>query len=80
MDIVLEARTGRLVGIEVTASATPGAADFKSLALLAEVAGKRFHRGILLYTGTQAVPFGKNLFALPVSALWRVASEQARAA
>ncbi|MBI2156214.1 MAG: ATP-binding protein [Candidatus Rokubacteria bacterium] len=80
VDIVLEARTGRLVGIEVTASATPGAADFKSLALLAEVAGKRFHRGILLYTGTQAVPFGENLFALPVSALWRVASEQARAA
>jgi len=30
-----------------------------------------FLRGIVLYTGDQPVPFGSNLYALPVSALWR---------
>jgi hypothetical protein len=33
--------------------------------------GERFLRGIVLYTGDQPVPFGSNLYALPVSALWR---------
>jgi len=33
--------------------------------------GERFLRGIVLYTGDQPVPFGSNLHALPVSALWK---------
>jgi len=36
-----------------------------------DLLGKRFLRGIILYTGDQVVPFGSNLYALPVSALWR---------
>jgi uncharacterized protein len=37
---------------------------------LQEVLGPRFLRGVLLYTGASSVPFGKDLFTLPVSALW----------
>jgi hypothetical protein len=70
VDIVLEDKAGRIVGIEVKASATIGANHFKGLKLLAEAAGERFVRGILLYTGANAVPFAKNLFALPVPVLW----------
>lgn len=33
--------------------------------------GNRFHRGVLLYTGQESVPFGTGLYALPVGALWR---------
>jgi len=70
VDIVLEDRAGKLVGIEVKASATIHAHDLKGLHALAEMSGKRFHRGIVLYTGAESVPFGESLTALPVQSLW----------
>ncbi len=63
----------RIVGVEVKASATISASDFKGLKALAEAVSDRFHRGVLLYTGSEALPFGKQMHALPVSALWRIA-------
>jgi predicted AAA+ superfamily ATPase len=71
VDLVLERRGGAVVGIEVKSAATVSAADFKGLRALAAAAGRRFRRGIVLYTGTEIVPFGSGLFALPVEALWR---------
>ncbi len=76
VDLVLEDRAGRIVGIEVKASATLDNNHFKGLRALAEAAGERFIRGIILYGGTQAVPFSKNLLAVPISALWQ--NEKAR--
>ncbi len=70
VDIVLEDRSGRIVGIEVKAGATLGTDDLKGLKALAELAGKQFHRGIVLYTGQDMLPFGSRIHALPVSALW----------
>ncbi|TAK51823.1 MAG: ATP-binding protein [Gammaproteobacteria bacterium] len=70
VDLVLERRSGALVGIEVKSAATVSAADFKGLRALAGIVGQRFHRGIVLYTGSEIVPFGARLFALPVEALW----------
>ena len=52
------------------ASATVTSHDFNGLRALAEMTGPRFHRGIVLYTGTETIPFGANLYALPVDALW----------
>jgi len=37
---------------------------------LAERAGDRFVRGVLLYAGDARVPFAANLHAMPISALW----------
>jgi predicted AAA+ superfamily ATPase len=74
VDLVLEADDGRLVGIEVKAAATVGAADMRGLAALREVAAKRFHRGVVLYTGRETLPFGPGLWAMPVSALWQLAA------
>jgi predicted AAA+ superfamily ATPase len=71
VDLVLERRGGALVGIEVKCAATVSAEDFKGLRVLAEIAGRRFRRGIVLYTGAEVVPFGAGLFAMPVEALWR---------
>jgi len=71
VDIVLENPAGEVVGIEVKASSTVKSSDFKGLKYLSELLGDRFLRGILLYTGDQPVPFGSNLYALPVSTLWR---------
>ena len=72
VDLVLEDSAGRLVGVEVKASATLGGRDWNGLKALAEAAGKRFHRGVILYTGSEVVPFGARLHALPVAALWRM--------
>ena len=58
------------MGIEVKASSSVNAGHFKGLKLLAEAAGERFVRGIVLYTGMTTVSFGKNLTAVPVPALW----------
>jgi len=71
VDIVLEDRSGNLVGIEVKASATVHAHDFKGLKMLAEATGGIFRRGIVLYTGTEIIPFGESLTALPVQILWQ---------
>ncbi len=71
VDLLLEDAAGRVVGIEVKAAATLGARDFRGLQLLRESLGTRFLRGVVLYTGRESVPFGPNIQALPVSALWR---------
>jgi len=38
--------------------------------MLQDTLGKRFRRGIVLYTGSEGISFGKNLFALPIQSLW----------
>ncbi len=70
VDFVLENKTGHLVGIEVKKTASPNSSDFKGLRYLREHTGERFLRGILLYTGGSIVPFGPDLHAVPISALW----------
>jgi len=70
VDIVLEDASGKLVGIEVKNSQTVSASDFKGLMYLQEEAKSIFHRGIVFYSGSEIVPFGPNLYALPMSALW----------
>lgn len=70
MDAVLEARDGRVAGVEIKSGATVTGGDFRALRWLAAHAGSRFAAGVVLYAGEEALPFGPNLWALPVSALW----------
>jgi len=70
VDIVLEDARGKVVGIEVKSGTRLGGQDFKGLRILGEMAGKHFHRGIVLYTGSEAIPFGLNLYALPIDHIW----------
>jgi predicted AAA+ superfamily ATPase len=70
VDVVME-DAGRLVGVEVKASGAVTGGDFKGLHALREMTGKRFTRGVVLYAGAEAVPFGTDLFALPIESLWR---------
>jgi hypothetical protein len=71
VDLVLEQRSGSVVGIEIKNGATVSSADLSGLRTLREAAGGRFRRGIVLYTGQDVVPFGDRLWAVPVDALWR---------
>lgn len=77
VDVVLEDARGAVVGVEVKASATIKMEDFKGLRALSQIAGKRFHRGIVLYDGAESLPFGPGLHAMPISALWRLGAEKA---
>src|SRR5262249_15922470 len=52
VDLVMDARDGALVGVEVKSSATVRGGDFAGLRVLEEIAGDRFRRGVVLYTGT----------------------------
>jgi predicted AAA+ superfamily ATPase len=70
VDLVLEDRAGRIVGIEIKASASVDAGHFKGLKALAEAAGDRFVRGIVIYSGNRAVPFANNLLAMPATEVW----------
>lgn len=72
VDSVLERPDGMLVGVEVKAASSVGPDDFSGLRVLAARAGSKFHRGVVLYTGSRTVPFGRNLHAIPISALWRL--------
>jgi hypothetical protein len=59
-----------VVGVEVKASATVTAADFKGLKQLQEACGDKFACGLVLYDHDKTVPFGERLFATPLSVLW----------
>lgn len=69
VDFVLENSLRQLIGIEVKAAATVLPQDFKGLKRLQAQAGDSFITGIVLYDGTQALPFGNGLWAVPLSAL-----------
>jgi uncharacterized protein len=70
VDFVLENRQGQITGIEVKASATVDSKDFRGLRHLQETEGAIFQRGIVLYAGREVVPFGENLWAVPLSVWW----------
>lgn len=70
VDLILEAGDGRVVGIEVKASASVTARDARHLAALRDKLGERFVAGIVLHTGRTAAPFGDRITAAPLDALW----------
>jgi uncharacterized protein len=70
VDILVEDERGAMVGIEVKASATVHASDFKGIRKLLDICADDLKLGVVLYDGTKVVPFGDRLFAAPMSCLW----------
>ena len=70
VDVVIENAAGRLMGVEVKASASVNDRDLRGLKKLASVAGPMFHMGVVLYDGTETLPLGAGLWAVPLSSLW----------
>ena len=70
VDLVLEGPEG-LVGIEVKSKRRVGSGDFSGLRALERSVTERFRAGYVLHLGSQALPFGDNLWSLPVHAVWR---------
>lgn len=69
VDFVLESATGQIIGVEVKASATVQATDFKGMRRLQLLAGSSFVTGIVLYDGEHPLPFGDGLWAVPLGLL-----------
>jgi hypothetical protein len=72
VDVVLERGAGQVAGVEVKASATVTAADFRGLRKLKDAAGRRFAAGVVLYDGEMSAGFGDGLYAVPIRALWEM--------
>ena len=70
VDVVLEDRSGRLAGIEVKAAATLSSGDVRGIQALATAAGKKWVRGVVLYTGAEVIPFANNMHGVPITHLW----------
>jgi predicted AAA+ superfamily ATPase len=70
VDVVLEDRAGRLAGVEVKAAATLSGNDVRGLQALASTADKKWVRGIVLYTGSEVIPFANNIHGVPINHLW----------
>lgn len=70
VDILLEDRRGRLVAIEIKAGATVGRSAIRAIDKLRSLAGERFAAGLVLCTTRQTVPLGRQIWAVPIEALW----------
>ena len=70
IDFMIEKRNGDILAIEVKAAQTVMPDDFKHIRFLQNSLPENFIRGIVLYSGEKIVEFGKNLYAVPVSAMW----------
>ena len=71
VDLVLENRKKQLFGIEIKSAATLKEQDFKGLKQLSKLAGDKFQKGIILYSGEEMLSFGDNLWAVPIANVWR---------
>ncbi len=69
VDVIVE-RHGRVVAIEIKATATPLTSHARHIKYLQSKLGERFALGIILHTGTQQLWLGERIAALPVAALW----------
>jgi predicted AAA+ superfamily ATPase len=69
VDMVLES-SGRVAAVEVKAAATVSGDDFNGMRKVQYAVGTLFVAGVVLYDGDAVVPFGKALYAVPISSLW----------
>ncbi len=70
VDVVLENRDGAVIGVEVKSAFSVSASDFSGLRTLRESLKERFVRGVVIYLGSDIIPFAENLHAVPLSMLW----------
>lgn len=70
VDVILESADGRVVGVEIKATASAAHHDARHLVWLREQLGDRFVTGVVLGTGREIYPLGERITAVPIAALW----------
>ena len=71
VDFILESSRGEIVGIEVKSTSKVSSRDFRHLEVLKRDINEKFKCGIVIHPGKNAVPFGDQLYALPLASLWQ---------
>ena len=72
VDLVLEHRNGKIIGVEVKAKATIKKSDLKGMIELAKASKERFYRGFIFYGGDEILPIsvdGFLFYCLPLGVL-----------
>ena len=70
VDLVLEKPSGEVACVEIKGSAQVAPKNFRGLQALKKDLGDKFKTGVVLYGGKDIVPFGDDMFAVPISVLW----------
>jgi hypothetical protein len=70
VDIIAELPGGRLVGMEVKATASPSHDDARHLRWLRSHNPNRFVAGVVFHTGPDVIQFDDCTFAVPICAFW----------
>jgi hypothetical protein len=70
VDIVIEMPGGKLMGIEIKASAAPRSSDARHLRWLRDRFPDRFVAGAVLHTGPDIIDLDDRILALPISTFW----------
>lgn len=70
VDLIVEAPDGRIIAIEIKATAAPKRDDGRHLIWLRDEFGPTFVAGIVFHTGPMAFKLDQNIHALPISVLW----------
>lgn len=70
VDLVLEAADGRVVAVEVKATAAPTAEMARHLMWLRDELGDDLVAGVVLHTGPRPFQIDDRIHALPISSLW----------
>lgn len=70
VDLVAVGDGGRVAGVEVKATASPGPGDARGLRWLAESVGERWVQGVVICLVDRPVPLGDGITAAPVPATW----------
>ncbi|MCL2070255.1 MAG: ATP-binding protein [Treponema sp.] len=70
VDFIIENPKGEAIGIEVKLGGTIDEKDWANMNTLKETLGNKFKKGIIIYTGTDLIQAGRDIWALPVNYLW----------
>ena len=70
VDVIAELGGGRIVGLEIKASANVSRSDARHLEWLSKAMGDRFAGGAVLHTGPDAFDLADRIVAAPISTLW----------
>lgn len=68
--LLAELGGGRVIGIEIKASAAPSADDAKHLIWLRDQLEERFLAGIVFHTGPAVFAPDRGILAVPIATLW----------
>jgi len=69
-DLLAEAADGRVLAMEVKATAAPKREDARHLTWLRDELGATFAGGVVFHTGPRAFALGDRIVALPIGHLW----------